>query len=530
MSQCLLTDRRPTRAQVRLAWAIAAVLLLAFAAALPFARVQLLGTEAALPAYAAAIFINDVLTAVLLLAVFSAQPTLGVLFLAIGYLVVGLLAVPWVLTFPGVFAERGLLDAGEQTTAVIAAIRRCGFPLFVLAYALLRGAPFPQPILPFWSSRRAIAGTAVAVCVVVIAATALIVARDQDMPKLMAGRMEASSLWNYVAGGSVALYVAAGVALLRRPRSVLDLWLLVVLFALLIEIVLLSFISSGRLSLGWWAGRGFGLAAASIVLLQMLWETTALYAHLARSLDVERRANEVRLTSLEALSASIAHELNQPLASMVTNADAGLLWLDRAQPELDECRGALARIVAEGHRAGDVIESVRTLFRKDARERVAVNMNDIVTGVLPEIRRYARLSGAVVQVDLAEDPPEVVGNDIQLRQVVANLAANALEAMSDVADRPATLMIRTAAHGSGDVLLSVADTGKGLGAKDAEGLFEPFVTSKPSGLGMGLMICRSIVEAHGGRISAVPNEPFGSVFSVALPVADLATPRSPADR
>lgn len=520
----LLHDRPPTRAQTLLALWVAAALLLAFFAALPFARVQLPGTEAALPAYATAILINDVLTAALLLALFSAQPAPGVLFLAIGYLFVGLLAVPWALTFPGVFAEHGLLDAGQQTTAAIAALRRCGFPVFVLAYALLRGARFPQGSLRIWSGRRAIAGAVFLVCAGTIVVTAVIVAHDQNMPKLMAGRMEASSLWTYVAGASVVLYVAAIVALLRGPRSVLDLWLLVVLFALLLEIVLLSFISSGRLSVGWWAGRGFGLAAASVVLFQMMWETTALYAHLVRSIVVERRANQMRLASLEALSASIAHELNQPLASMVTNADAGLLWLDRPEPNVTECRGALDLIASEGHRAGKVIEAIRTLFRKDTRERVMLDLNEVVTEMLPEIRRHARLGGAAVQVDLAEGAPPVVGNAVQLQQVVSNLATNAVEAMTDVADRPKILSIRTAARGPNDVLIEVTDTGEGLGAEDASRLFEPFVTTKPAGLGMGLMICRSIVEAHGGRIWATANGTAGSTFTVALPAADDHAP------
>ena len=419
--QLLLCDRLPRAAQIKFALSTAAVMLAALVATLPFARLQLPGSESALPAYATAILINDGLTAALLFALYSAHPKPGLLCLAIGYLLVGLLAVPWVMTFPGVFADNGLLDAGQQTTAAIAAIRRCGFPFFVLAYALLRGVNFSERNSRFWASWWVITGAFVFVCAAAICATALIIAYDQSMPKLMAGRMEASSLWSYVAGGSVVLYVAAIGALVTRPRSVLDLWLLVVLFALLIEIVLLSFISSGRLSVGWWVGRGFGLAAASIVLFQMMWETTALHAHLVRSVASERRATEMRLISLQALSASIAHELNQPLASMVTNADAGLLWLRRPQPDLAECKGAFDRIATEGHRAGKVIESIRTLFQKNARERVTVDMNDIISDLMPELRRYAHLNGASLHVDLTSDLPPIDGNVVQLQQVVSSL-------------------------------------------------------------------------------------------------------------
>jgi signal transduction histidine kinase len=526
----LLDDRPPTAAQSRLALWFAGALLIAFVATLPFARIPLLGTEAVLPAYAAAILINDALTATLLLALFAARPSPAVLVLACGYLLVGLLTVPWVLTFPGVFAERGLLDAGQQTTAGIAALRRCGFPIFVLAYAALRDVKFPPRTPIFWTSWPAIAGAVALVCALAVGVPALIIWRDPEMPALMSDRMAASGLWTYVASASVVLYVAALGLLLRRNRSVLDLWLIVVLFALLIEIVLLSFISSGRLSVGWWAGRAYGLAAASIVLFQMLWETTALYAHLARSFAAERRASEMRLASLEALSASIAHELNQPLASMVTNADAGLLWLNRDEPNLGECERALSRIIGEGHRAGKVIESIRTLFRKDARKRAELAVNDVISEVLPEVRRQARLGGVTVQAELAEGLPVIVGDVVQLQQVVLNLSSNAIEAMSEVAERPRTLVVRTAAYGSADVLVSVIDTGEGLGAKDTASLFEPFVTTKPSGLGMGLMICRSIVEAHGGRIWAAPNAPAGSVFSVSLPISEIQGGGSASER
>ncbi|MGA0594622.1 sensor histidine kinase [Enterovirga sp. CN4-39] len=516
----LLCDLPPSRAHLRGALSLVAALVLAFGVTVPFAGIPLEGTEAAVPAYATAIFINDILTAALLLALFSSQPAPGVLMLACGYLLAGLLAVPWALTFPGVFAESGLLDAGEQTTAGLAALRRLGFPAFVLAYAVLNYFRPEGPPLGSRAGARAIIAILGLTVALVLGFTMLVITQDSAMPDLMAGPLQASGLWTYVAGSAVALYLLAIGMLLARCRSVLDLWLVVVLFALLMELVLLSFVGSGRrLTVGWWSGRAYGLAAASIVLVLMLWETTTLYARLVRSIGAERRARETRLASFEALSASVAHEVNQPLASMVTNADAGLLWLDRPQPQIEEAKIALARVIEEGHRAGKVIEGIRSLFRNDARDLTLVDLNAVVGGTLTDIRRYARLHDVVVELDLEKNIAPVLGNSIQLQQVVSNLAWNGIDAIGEVSDRPRSLVIRTAKEGPNKVTLSVSDTGRGMDPAKAAGLFEPFVTTKPSGLGMGLMICRSIVETHGGRIWVVPNRPRGSVFNVALPVA-----------
>ena len=514
----LLSDRPPSRAQVRSAGGIAAGLAIAFAATVPFARTAMPGTEAAVPIYATAIVAIDGLTAALLLALFSAQTNPAILVLACGYLLNGLLAVPWALSFPGVFAEHGLLGAGEQTTAALAAVRRVGFPAFVLAYAVLASrAAGPTAAAPEGRRPTIAAGVGLTI-LVVLGTTVLIIAGDEVMPAFVAGPTAATHRWLYVAGTATALYLVAIARLMRRGRSVLDLWLTVVLFALLIELVLLSFVSSGRrLSLGWWAGRAYGFAATGIVLILMLWETTTLHARLARSVAAERRERQRRLSSFEALSASIAHEVNQPLASMVTNADAALLWLDRPEPHVAETKAALSRIVGEGHRAGKVIEGVRTLFRNDARERRSLDLRDVVADVLPEIGRYAQDHGATVRTELPNGLPGVAGNAVQLRQVVSNLATNGIEAMSDIEDGPRLLVISLSDQGSDGVRLAVSDTGKGLPDAEAAAMFEPFVTTKPSGLGMGLMICHSITEAHGGRIWAERNRPRGTVFNVVLP-------------
>ena len=204
------------------------------------------------------------------------------------------------------------------------------------------------------------------------------VSGDALLPRLMADGSQVSQVWSYVPASASVLCLMALALLWSRRRSVLDLWLMVVLCVWLIETFLLGYISAGRFSVGWWAGRVYGLMSGSLVLLVLLSETTTLYAQLARSVSAERRIREARLTTMEVLSASIAHEVNQPLASMVTHADAGLRWLQRAEPDLDETKAALKSIVNDGHRAARIIESVRTVFRKGTRDRFPLDVNELI--------------------------------------------------------------------------------------------------------------------------------------------------------
>jgi signal transduction histidine kinase len=519
----LLTTSPPSRSQRRLAVCVLLVLVAALLVTAPFARVPLTNTEVLLPAYAAAVFVNEVITSALLLALFSVQRSRAVLVLSIGYLFSGLMVVPWALTFPGVFESLGLLDAGLQSTASIATLRRLGFPLFVLAYALLKDTD-PSVRNSHGSVRRIVLGSIAGVITIACGLTWLIVTGDDALPRFMSDTRNVSELWQYVPATAVFLYLTGLILLWTRRRSVLDLWLMVVLCTLLIEIVILSYLSAGlRLSVGWWAGRLYGFTSASVVLLVLLSETTTLYARLARSVSAERRAREARLTSMEALSASIAHEVNQPLASMVTNADAGLRWLGRQNPNVDETQAALKRIVSDGHRAGKVIEGIRTMFKKGAQERVSVNMNRLINEALRRCQSEVQLDHVSIRAELDEQLPLVTGSPVQLQQVISNLIANAIDAMTAVIDRERVLRVRSALQDSGGILVSVEDSGTGLDPEYKERIFEPFFTTRSHGMGMGLMFCQSVIEAHGGRLWMADNEPHGAIFRFTLPNADDPT-------
>ncbi|TDR85242.1 ATP-binding protein [Enterovirga rhinocerotis] len=502
------------RSQVRRAVLLLAGLLVVLLMVAPIARQPLSGTEPLLPAYAAAIFVSEMVTVALLLALFGVQRSWALLALAGGYLFSGLTVIPWAFTFPDVFPGWAVGD-GLQTTASIAAFRRLGFPLFVLAYALLRDRP---PV--HGSASWPIAGVIAGVTGVALGATGLIIVGDDVLPRFMTDKRNVAAVWFVVPPATIVLYACGLGLLLRRPLSVLDLWLVVVLCTLLIELVLLSYVSAGlRLGVGWWVGRACGLLSATIMLLVLLLETTSLYARLARSVAAERRGRNNRITTMEVLSASIAHEVKQPLASMVTNADAGLRWLAKEPPRSDEAKAALGRIVRDGHRASRVIESVRAMYTKGSQERVAVDLNARIEEVVEAYESEFRLSGISVETDLEPMLPLVLGNPAQLHQVACNLIDNAVEAMRPVAGRRRLLRATSRRRSDGEVVVSIEDTGTGLDPAHGEDIFEPFFTTKPDGMGMGLMFCRSVVEAHGGRLWASANIPHGAVLTFSLPEA-----------
>jgi C4-dicarboxylate-specific signal transduction histidine kinase len=232
-------------------------------------------------------------------------------------------------------------------------------------------------------------------------------------------------------------------------------------------------------------------------------------------------AHVARLTTVGELTASIAHEVNQPLAAVVLNGNACLRWLDREVPDLNEAREAVRRIIRDGNRGSAVIARIRALLKREPQEKVALDVNQVVQETLALAR--VDLQGAAVQVELGKSLPRVNADRVQLQQVLLNLTVNAMDAMKPVTDRPRVLRVLTQRQGTqGDqgVLVVVQDSGVGLDAKQKEQVFETFHTTKPDGLGMGLSICRSIIEGHGGRLWAESPEGPGARFQFTLPAAE----------
>ena len=229
-------------------------------------------------------------------------------------------------------------------------------------------------------------------------------------------------------------------------------------------------------------------------------------------------AHVTRVLTMGELTALIAHEINQPLAAVVTNANACLRWLMGPIPNLDEAREALARITRDGNRASDVIGRIRALVKKSGTEKASLDLNEAIQEVVGLVQSEIQKSGVTLQMELADDLPQILGNRVQLQQVILNLVMNGIEAMDTVTDRPREILIRSCEHESDQLLIAVQDSGVGIDSQNLEKIFDAFYTTKPQGMGMGLAISRSIVENHGGRLWAVPNDSPGATFQFTLDV------------
>ena len=229
-------------------------------------------------------------------------------------------------------------------------------------------------------------------------------------------------------------------------------------------------------------------------------------------------ARVARMTAMGEMAASIAHEINQPLAAVVNNASASLRWLGRNPPNVERARSVLKRVVSDAGRASDVISSIRGMLEKSGQERAQIDLNDLIREVMTFARTDLRHHGITARAELADDLPRISAVRIQLQQVLLNLISNAVDSMTSIEDRARVLTVRTQKADGHGILVTVEDTGSGIDQTNLEHVFEPFFSTKHEGMGMGLSICRSIIEAHGGHIKASPGSDGGSVFQVSLPV------------
>ena len=224
-----------------------------------------------------------------------------------------------------------------------------------------------------------------------------------------------------------------------------------------------------------------------------------------------------RIATMGVFTASIAHEISQPLAAIAANSGAAERWLSALQPNIEEARAAVKRIREESHRASHVLNALRSMFTKDNDKKTFVAINDIIKDTLLLLQGQLQKGHVLVQTELLRDLPEIFGDRIQLQQVFMNLMLNAVEAMEAIIDRRRVLQVASNLDDRGRLIVTVEDTGTGIDPKELERIFETFFTTKSGGMGIGLAICRSIVEAHGGRLWARQRTPVGSIFYVELP-------------
>src|SRR5262249_45233254 len=285
------------------------------------------------------------------------------------------------------------------------------------AYTLLKDAD-PVAWLSGRSARAVIIASVVSITVLVCCATILVTVGEALLPRLMLDTVRGDQLSFYVVGPIATLFLLALVLLWLRHRSVLDLWLMVVLCAYIMESALTVFPVPIRFSLGFYAGRVYGVLANSLVLVILLGEMTRLYGQLLRAVLAQRREREVRLMTGDAVSASIAHEIKQPLSAMTANANTCLNWLDRAAPDIDKAKVALRRVVMNGHRAGEMIENTRALFKRDPRMRTSLGVDDLICEALGLLRHDLQTHRVAVEADCNKPLPPIEGNQAELQQVL----------------------------------------------------------------------------------------------------------------
>ena len=263
------------------------------------------------------------------------------------------------------------------------------------------------------------------------------------------------------------------------------------------------------------------LTAATLDTLASVADSIAQSIERKRTEDALRKAqgelaHVTRVTTMGELTASIAHEVNQPLSAIVTNGNACLRWLAGNSPNFDEAREAARRIIRDGNRASDVIGRIRALVKKGDTEKAPLDINEVIQEVVSLTHSEIQKSGVVLKMDLAGGLLPILGDRIQLQQVILNLVMNGIEAMNMVTDRPREMLIESSQHESTQLLVAVQDSGVGIDSQNLQKIFDAFYTTKSQGMGMGLAISRSIVEKHGGRLWAVPNDGPGASFQFTL--------------
>jgi signal transduction histidine kinase/CheY-like chemotaxis protein len=489
-------------------------------AAAPFANIQLPRVDAFIPLYESALTFNDLITAILLFGQFSILRSRGILLLACAYLFTGLLVIAHLLSFPGLFAESGWLSGGPQTTAWLYMVWHSVFPLLVMIYALQPRAGTDQPMKV--APRQAILAGIASVLVAVGLSVALTTVGHDLLPPVMAGNRYTPAM-NIVVT-TVWLFSLAALGLLwrRKPHSALDLWLMVVLCAWLCDVALAAVLNAGRFDLGFYAGRIFGFAATSFVLLVLLLETRALYARLAQSLEVERRilqdANQTlearvaeRTRQLEAeiaerekaqeslreaqkleaigrMAGGIAHDFNNLLTVVQGNAE---ILQDSALDEDD--MQAVKAIDRAAERGSRLVRQILTFSRRQALTSEVVDLRRRSEELSEMLGRAVRGDVRLI-VSLAEDLWPVECDVGELEIALMNLCVNARDAM------PKGGLVRVEGHNrtleaaarhptglAGEfVVLTVADTGAGIAPENIKKVFEPFFTTKDIGKGTGL--------------------------------------------
>jgi signal transduction histidine kinase len=515
-----LFDTPPDRRDIRLGLGVAALLFAAFVVIFPFHNVAWPEFDAFVPMINGFLFLAELIIATMLYAQASVFRSRSLTALASGFVFAALLLVPHALTFPGAFAEDGLLGAGTNTTAWIAVVRRTTFPAAVALYAVLKRA---EQDAPFGTGRQPptpVVAVAVA-ALLAIGATMLATMGHDWLPPLFLDRREGVHP-NLLAVNlaTIALSLIAMAMVLRTRRSVLDVWLMVALFGWLIQMVL-NLPIQARFTVGFYGLFALTVLSNLIVMLALIAESNRLYARLVLSTSARSRERAARQMSRDALVTAITQEIGQPLSAIGTSARAALNWLARPQPDTEKAASAVRDTLDAVRRALDVIVSIGATRADVDGPTGKFDLNALVRETCAAVERELASLKIDLQLNLDESLPPIEGDRGQIRQVLLNLFANAIESLSATRGRSRRIALRTARLEDGATLLELSDNGVGLSAEASARIFDPFFTTKASGTGIGLALCQKVVEDHRGHIWVSPGEKHGVTFHVRLPDVDF---------
>lgn len=531
-AQVFLSTLPAGASQRCLALAVMAVSLVILAVLAPFATIPLMPLPAFIPIYESALVINDLVTAILLFGQFAILRQRALAVLASAYLFTAFITVAHALTFPGLFAPGGLLGAGPQSTAWLYMLWHGGFPLLVILYALLRkdadlarrvAAPSAIVILGCIAAALAAAG----------ALTALATAGQTALPAIMQGNSYTPSMIGVVSGVWVLSLLAVAVLWPRRRRSVIDLWLIVVICAWLCDIALSAVLNAGRFDLGFYAGRIYGLLASAFVLAVLLLENGVLYSRLVTALDGERRESRrahqktVELTlankEIEAFTYSVSHDLRAPLRAI--EGFVRILVEDHGRELSAEASGVVEVVRRNAHRMTQLIDDLLAFSRlgRQAVTTAPIVLDDVVRATIDELQpQYAGrlVDFSVGQLGAVDADPSL------LKQVLVNLLGNAVKYTGR--KERATIEIGCLVKEGAAPVYFVRDNGAGFDSRHADKLFGVFQRlhrdDEFEGTGVGLAIVQNVINRHGGRIWAEAKPDEGATFYFTLqPEVDVVT-------
>ena len=488
-----------------------------FAVVMPFAHIQAARVDVFIPAVQSIICFADLITAVFLFAQYSIQPQGALLALASAYIFSGLFAFLQTLDFPGAYSATGLLSGGPSGAAWLFSFWHIMFPLAVIAYVLLKDANKTGSLLLRVEPGRAIALTVACVLAVTAGLSWLGTASPEYLPSLFVDQTQQTPFTHRLVGAIWILNAIALVLLFVRRRTILDIWLIVTVFVSLPDLGLSIVYTVVRYSVGWYTARSYALIASCTVLVVLLVETTMLYARFANATILQRRERANRLMSVDAATAAIAHEINQPLAAISLNCSAVLELLKSTPLDREEVRACVTASLDDTDRVGEIVAGIRGLLKTAPHRSTMIEINRIVTQVLRMVEHDLQVHGVSVSTEFQEDLPQIMADPIQLQQVILNLIKNAIEALVTGPSTIKALRLVTAQEGNSVISLSVQDSGPGIDPEIGTNIFDPFFTTKSSGMGLGLAISRRIIEDHGGDLRLVKTDSDGCTFEITLP-------------